>query len=345
MSEDPADGDKDEDDKAEVSKEQFLKDFFKTFKAEEQSIRDALACVNSEVHEQLDALLLRLQALEASFTRQAHVLPAYDVQQYRSSLKALTEELAARREQLAPRKKFSFKRRNPPPVATTGEDKGYVLPASADSDPSSAFHGERLDGLANQLVIRKPGELEGRDVWLSNLEGCRIILLDRIGALHVHKLKQCEVVVAAVSSSAMMHHCSRCVFTLAVKQLRLHDSDAVALHLHSLSGPIIEHCQHVAFAPNDLHWPEVPELLQQASLGVKAEASAWSEVQDFNWLKRQASPNWRAVPSGQRRQSLEWQSAEEVLRHFQDEPLPPALPELMLYESCWDSTDATVDEF
>jgi len=333
------------DGKAEGSKEDFLKDFFKTFKAEEQNIRDALASVNGEVHEQLDALLLRLQELEASFTRQAHVLPAYDVQQYRSTLKALTAELAARRELLAPRKKFSFKRRNPPPAATAGEDKdkGYV-PAAADADPSSAFHGERLDGLANQLVIRKPGDLQGRDVWLSNLEGCRVILLDRIGALHVHQLKQCEVVVAAVSSSAMLHHCRSCVFTLAVKQLRLHDSDTVALHLHSLSGPIIEHCQRVAFAPNDLHWPEGPELLQQASLGNMAEATAWCEVQDFNWLKRQASPNWRLVPITKRRQNVEMKSVEEVLTHF-NQPLPPSLPELKMYESCWDESDTTLEEF
>lgn len=58
------------------SKEEFLKQFFKSFKAlvavfrlsrleaEESSIRDALALVDGEVHEHLDALLLRVQELE-----------------------------------------------------------------------------------------------------------------------------------------------------------------------------------------------------------------------------------------------------------------------------------------
>eukprot|EP00913_Durusdinium_trenchii_P005584 g5204.t1 len=306
-----------------VSKEEFLKDFFKTFKAEKANIRDALASVNGEVHEQLDGLLLRLQELEASFTRQAHVLPAYDVQQYRSILKGLTSDLATRREQLAPRKKFSFKRRNPPgPGLSESESKGYTTSTSSDlpKDPNAAFHGERLDDLENELIIRKPGDLQGRDVWLSHLRGCRVVFLDRIGALHVHHLKQCEVVV---SSSAMLHHCENCIFTLAVKQLRLHDSQTVALHLHTLSGPIIEHCQRVAFAPIDLHCPEGARLLQEASLGETAEGGAWSEVQDFNWLKRQASPNWRLVPPALRRQGLEL--SEEVLRHFSQDTLPPAL--------------------
>lgn len=35
-----------------------------------------------------------------------------------------------------------------------------VFPSPSDSNPSSAFHGERLDALENQLVIRKPGDLE-----------------------------------------------------------------------------------------------------------------------------------------------------------------------------------------
>jgi len=34
------------------------------------------------------------------------------------------------------------------------------LHALTDADPSSTFHGERLDGLENQLVIRKPGDLQ-----------------------------------------------------------------------------------------------------------------------------------------------------------------------------------------
>ena len=36
----------------------------------------------------------------------------------------------------------------------------FVCHALTDADPSSTFHGERLDGLENQLVIRKPGDLQ-----------------------------------------------------------------------------------------------------------------------------------------------------------------------------------------
>ena len=121
---------------------------------------------------------------------------------------------------------------------------------------------------------------------------------------------------------------------LEVKQLRLHDSKLVALHLHSLSGPIIEHCERISFAPKDLRWPEGQRLLEDA--GLDQAESAWSEVQDFNWLRRQASPNGRLVPSGSRRPALHLGSAEEVARHFEEQALPCGLPELAICESCWD---------
>ena len=103
-------------------------------------------------------------------------------QQYRSSLKALSELLAQRREELAPRKKrlgapfrlvfapfsaafgavrvrFSFRRRAAAP-AKAGESKA-TAPAS---DAAAAFKGERLCGLREQLVVRRPGELEALGV-------------------------------------------------------------------------------------------------------------------------------------------------------------------------------------
>lgn len=69
------------------------------------------------------------------------------------------------------------------------------------------------------------------------------IVLLIISSYHIHTFQSCERLrllkrhedtKLQVSSSAMLHHCRSCVFTLAAKQLRLHSSDTVALHLHSL---------------------------------------------------------------------------------------------------------------
>lgn len=328
-----------------VSKE----DFFEKFKAEEESVRDVLSSLTGgdEVHEALDALLARHHAVDADFTRHAHLLPPYDVQKYRASLKTLASDIAARREQLAPRKKFSFKRRAQPAtsIATeaTAPAGGYVaadVPAEVSSSSATgAFNGELIEGLKGSCVKFAPGELNGRDVSLRDLEDCRVIVLDQVGAVHVHRLRRCEIVIGAVSSSALMHHCHECIFTFAAKQLRLHDSNQVVLHLHTRSSPIIEHCKNIMFAPFDLAWPGLEELLQMASLGSPGEDGPWSDVQDFNWLKRQASPNWCLVPSDLRRASRNFAAVAEAMETLAaPEMLPPSLPELEMYRGSRTST-------
>jgi len=332
-------------------------DFFKTFKAQEQVLKEELAAVmdaggeieaaEAQIHEVLDAVLAKVQALEASFTRSAHILPAYDVQTYRAALKAISGGIAAKRELLAPRKKFSFKNRKAPAVAATPEEPtlssaaGGSSAAVASSFVGDVFNGERFEELRGVTVFRGPGELKGRDVQLRDLEGCRIVLLDMIGALHVRNLRRCEVIVGAVSSSALMHHCHECVFTLAAKQLRLHDSDQVALHLHTLSGPVIEHCKRIVFAPFDISWPEREGQLKSSGLGtINMTGGPWTEVQDFNWLKRQASPNWRQVPEELRRPGL---GAPEL--RTSAGAAPPKLPELERYKSCWDTGKLPTEAF
>lgn len=306
--------------------------FFTTFRAEDTAIRRELGEVVGDAQAAdvaLDALLLRAQALETGFTRIAHVLPKYDLQKYRTGVKDMSNDIAAKREQLAPRKQFKFTRKKAAPKAEDAR-----VPAEEVIDRSSATAppvigglsaGEVFESLKNESIVRRDGEVAGRDVTLRDLEGCHVELLDRIGALHCHGLRRCEVLVGAVGSSALLYNCSECVLTFAGKQLRLHDSVKISLHLHSLSGPVIEHSSRILVSPYDLsytgiegHWAQA--ALGEYSLSAAANPGAWSDVQDFNWHKRQASPNWCLVPLDLRRHQLN--------RAAQVRALPPELLEL-----------------
>lgn len=335
-------------------------DFFSMFRAEQKTIQEDLSKIVGEatgaegVHDSLDALLARVQALEESFTRAAHILPPYDVQQYRAAVKELTADIAARREQLAPRRKFQFKRRGN--ASAGGRAAGYsggvatnVAPEASAPTPSpeapkpsgsavssTATTGEVIEGLCNEGVARCPGELAGQDVTLRGLDGCRIVLLDRVGALHCHELRGCEIYVGAVASSVLIYSCFNCVFKFASKQLRLHDSEAILLSLHTLSGPVIEHSRRIAFAPHDLAYASMEEHLSAAALGRPAMDSTgiWADVQDFNWHKRQASPNWCVLPEQLRRGPVELLDAREAAAR---DPLPPKLGELERCQEYWEA--------
>lgn len=354
--------------------------FFASFKEERDAIRQSLSKVTAgdRVNEELDSLLTRVQALEESFTRIAHILPAYDVQQYQSQTKELSGEIAAQRDRLAPRKKFSFKKKAPSSSSTTksagdlasGAAGGAAADGAAGGASRDASRGKSLDattgavagvavgaadgvaagqtsasgvadmgevfeGLRNQAVARSAGELDGQDVTLRGLDGCLVLLLGRIGALHCHDLQRCQIYVGAVSSSALLYGCSDCAIGLATKQLRLHDSSGMLFHLHTLSGPVIEHCKRIAFAPFDLSYPGLERHLSEAALGTpSADPGAWSDVQDFNWHKRQASPNWCILPAECRRERVCLSTAQAAV---QGAALPSLLPELERCRSCWDA--------
>lgn len=358
-------------------------EFFKNFRAEQQSIREALdalvaegaAAGSAQVNERLDALLVRVQAMEVAFTCAAHDLHRYGVQRCRETCRSLEAEIAKLREQLAPRKKFGFKRNAAPKpaaapvaaVAAPAGDAGYQTldgqkqqPAISSSAPATtgnateAFNGELFENLTEELISRGAGELAGRDVTLRGLQNCQIVLLDRIGAMHCHGLRGCEIIVGAIGSSALFYDCKDCLITLAAKQLRFHDSERVALQLHTLSGPVIEHCRRMLFSPHDLRYPGIQDHVNAASLGELPECGAktvsgmWSDIQDFNWHKRQASPNWRIPPADLRRQPLQLASVSDL-------PEPPSQLERLkaLFDrcqGCWEDAEpaerlADEDEF
>eukprot|EP00929_Paragymnodinium_shiwhaense_P043529 TRINITY_DN22382_c0_g1_i1.p1 TRINITY_DN22382_c0_g1~~TRINITY_DN22382_c0_g1_i1.p1 ORF type:complete len:401 (-),score=111.08 TRINITY_DN22382_c0_g1_i1:119-1273(-) len=367
---------------AQADKEAFLQ----SFRKEQQAVEEALEALRlegaaagaSQINERLDALLLRVQAMEVAFNCAASELTKYDVQRCRLTCRDMEGEISKLREQLAPRKKFGFKRNSVPKPAAVEEPAkassvegagaagadAYVAKATSSSAaavaPSvngsggEAFNGELFEKLKGEVIVRGNGELAGRDVTLRDLETCQIQLLDRIGAMHCHGLRGCEIVVGAIGSSALFYDCKDCLITLAAKQLRFHDSERVALHLHTLSGPVIEHCRRMLFSPHDLRYPGLQDHVHAASLGELPALDAlrsgiWSDVQDFNWHKRQASPNWRLVPVELRRRPL------ELTTGAGDLPKSPAHLEALeaLFgrcRSCWEDAEpqgrlAEEDEF
>lgn len=71
----------------------------------------------------------------------------------------------------------------------------------------------------------------------------------------------------------------------------MHASTNVDVYLHSASRPIIEDCEKVRFAP-------MPRAL--GSAGMEGVKNCWDQIDDFGWLKVEASPNFRVLAEGER---------------------------------------------
>ncbi|XP_078503240.1 tubulin-specific chaperone C [Lissotriton helveticus] len=243
---------------------------------------------------------VRLQALQKLVNDSLRFLPSYDVKLAQDALQRLQVALVDRREQLQPKKKFAFKsreRKETPPA-----------PAPAQLEPITAplpepAHTCGFRGLEGQSLALNGEELSGRDVQLADLRDCRVQLQGSPGTLHMRGLRGCTVLCGPVSSSVFMDECHNCELTFPCQQLRVHRSTNTRIYLHVTCRAIIEDCRRLGFAPLTWNYPGMGEDYLRA--GLDRSRNHWSQVDDFDWLARDAaSPNWGIVPEEERR--VQW---------------------------------------
>ena len=87
------------------------------------------------------------------------------------------------------------------------------------------------------------------------------------------------------------------VLVVAARQFRMHDSKSVDVYLQTASRPIIEDCEKIWFAP-------LPECYATEN-GSKLK-NMWDQVDDFKWLKAEASPHWSILPEERRIDERVW---------------------------------------
>jgi hypothetical protein len=159
-------------------------------------------------------------------------------------------------------------------------------------------------------------QLVAPDVELIQLENCHVVIdfpnnaadsssaaktsntpPRQLGALHIRNLKNCVIeVFPTISSSCLLHDCVDCVFVFhQLQQLRIHTSKNLVFYVNIASGPIIEHCEDVFFASISNKSGSSNVESSNRKSASPAQKNLWNRVQDFRWLRREASPNWCTV--------------------------------------------------
>ncbi|KAG9297962.1 hypothetical protein G9A89_018790 [Geosiphon pyriformis] len=304
--------------------------FWQGFQKEREAIQQALASLYTKPKSSItficDKILERINDLEKKLTEATIYLPPYDQRQLSLQIKFLIDELNTQRASLAPKSKFSFKSRktsgisgatiasgNIPETKKSQEKTATIIKApvtttiNATTDPNIRII--TLDNRQNSLLfinsyiplsmklddVKKTGGI--LDFQLSNLSNCIVNLVSPkviIGAIQIKGLKNTLVVAGPVASSILIHDCEQCVFVVGCHQFRMHASKKITIYLHVTSHPIIEDCHEIQFAPYTLLLDGLESMFKAAKLDPKV--NKYEKVEDFNWLRQQASPNWSLVP-------------------------------------------------
>ncbi|NXL52284.1 TBCC protein, partial [Podilymbus podiceps] len=287
---------------AQVVKEEQSEFFVAAFAQEREAVEALLAAGR------LEEAAARLQALQKLLTESVRFLPPYEVRQGQEAVARLQADLAARRRQLQPKKKFAFRALKK--EAAPGSEPRPAEPArpaaAAPAPGPGPAEGESggpplcgFSGAEDEELELGPAELLQRDVVLSELRGCRVRLRGNANTLRVRDCRGCTVLCGPVSTSVLVDGCSECLLVLACQQLRTHRTRDCRFYVQVTSRAVIEDCAKVCFAPYTWSYPGIERDFE--SSGLDRGRNNWNLVDDFDWLATdKPSPNWSLIPEQER---------------------------------------------
>ena len=311
--------------------------FLQGFEAKAAAVRsemDADPALKGELEKAtalFDGLSARCAEMNEDLSEAAAYLPSYQLRSKQQALTALTNDLVVARAKIVPKKKFKFGAKNrkarakpaPEPAAAAAAAVAVEAPAKVlATDDYGASTGSGATGEIDDLVarfdpqyllckqkgvklVKRAGGVAGHDFGLVGLEDCVVYILDAVGALYVKDLRRCRIVVGPVCGGVHLSDVHDCSLSIAARQVRMHNSTNTKMHVLTASQPIIERSSGIGFGEYALSYAELGEHMAMAKL-VKEEDRG-RDVNDFQWLRRAASPNWYVVDA-------EGAAAEAALR-------------------------------
>lgn len=234
-------------------------------------------------------------------------LTSYEMKTCSNKLTELTEHCNTLEAKLLPRKKFGFRKLE----KSKPKEQGDKIEQSESKDnvdfvKSTPQHeGEKDIGFynrSNETLILPNEEIHRKPVSLSNIDACVVKVDGNASTIHMNNIRRSKIYLGPVSNSVFIENCSNSTLHLACHQLRMHTSDNCKVYLHVGSRPIIEHCKGIGFAPA-FHIDK--DLFQES--GLDDGKNHWDEVDDFNWLSEEKSPNWFVIEEADRESQVKIQ--------------------------------------
>jgi protein XRP2 len=92
--------------------------------------------------------------------------------------------------------------------------------------------------LSDQTLIKVPGQINGIDFCIMNLQNCEVYLMDRIAQIFVDDCTNCKIFTGPIEGSIFVRGCENVQFTAAAQQVRISNSNKYSLKLgFSLLSP------------------------------------------------------------------------------------------------------------
>ena len=274
-----------------------LNDFLRIFNSLKREIETELEDLvkltsNVEKKSHLTAAQEKVSSLQEMLNDALSYLPAYDLRKSQDAVTSIHENIARVQQVILPKKKFAFgKKKNASTNSNVAENKD--ISSAETKGKFTKYTGDVIyENKSNETLNIPKDEIHKKDVLLKNLKNCTINLHSTIGTLHCTNCTNCTFSVGPISGSLFLESCHESIYHVTCQQARIHTTHSATFYIHVTSKAIIEDSKELKFGKRVDFYEGYQEDVVEAGLG---ETNNWNDVDDFNWLSKDPSPNWRTV--------------------------------------------------
>ena len=142
----------------------------------------------------------------------------------------------------------------------------------------------------DELLVKRPGDINGIDFMIKDLENCTVVLLDYTAQIQMDRCKNCKFYIGPIKSSIFVRNCDGCEITVCCSQFRCRDLTNSTVYLYTPNDPIVESSTNLTFAPYNLKYPQLEEHSNTSQIvgtftdddGVlQTKVNKWNLIFDF----------------------------------------------------------------
>lgn len=139
----------------------------------------------------------------------------------------------------------------------------------------------------NESLALGPAEVEFKDVSLSRLASCNIVIKGLANTVYISDLTNTSVVISIACRAITIKKCANCKFKLVCQQLRIDSTVDCEFEIFTTARSMLESSNGLKFrrlCPDS----EMADFMLKSNMDINS--NNWKYIDDFDWL----SPN---VPS------------------------------------------------
>ena len=223
-------------------------------------------------------------------------LASYDKTLYSKMYDELLEKVNKVKNIFFPKKKFAFSskvlktstnsKQNSIPEKENKNGKNEVI---QEGDPNDLI----IKNISNQKItydINDEQIKNKNNVIIENLSNCQLYLLFNFKACYIKTIENSKIFIGSVSGGSHITNSHNSEIYIASHQLRIHDTQNTKFFVLTNSNPIIEKSTNNTFYPLKISYSNYIDNINKAKFDLNN--NKWNQVQDFQWLKKEKSPNF-----------------------------------------------------